>query len=72
MSSNHLLVQRAFTYDARTKVEDPEGCRYDDILGAWLLGNQEEFLVKSDDRERPRPTTKKQNQETGGEDLKGA
>ena len=67
----HLLVDRAFVYDVPKKPEDPEGCQYDNRLGAWLLQNGGGFLVKSNDPDRPRPETKKMDQETG-EDLKGA
>jgi hypothetical protein len=71
MNKNHLLVEKAFTYDAKSTTDDPVDSKYDDRLGAWLLGSQREFLVKSNDPERPRPRTKKQDQETG-EDQKGA
>jgi hypothetical protein len=71
MRGNHLLIEKAFTYEGKIKPEDPEGCSYDDRLGAWLVKGQNEFLVKSNDAERPRVRTKKQDQETG-EDQKGA
>jgi len=68
---DHLLVQKAFTYEPRRQTKDPEGCEYDVKLGAWLWGHQKEFLVKSNNPYRPRPTTKKQDMETG-EDQKEA
>lgn len=70
MNRSHLLVQKAVTYNTKALV-DPEGSLYDNLLGAWVWVKANEFLVKSNDSGRPRPTTKKQDMETG-EDLKGA
>jgi len=64
-------VEKAFVYSSKKDLEDPVGCRYDNSLGAWILTDSNEFLVKSNDPDRPRPTTKKHDLETG-EDLKGA
>jgi hypothetical protein len=71
MRGEHLLIQKAFTYEADRSVKDPENCGYDDRLGAWMWKDTKEFLVKSNDPGRPRPVSKKMDQETG-EDLKGA
>jgi hypothetical protein len=71
MSRSHLLVEKAFIYDVRKSLEDPPGSVYDNALGAWLWTDGNEFLVKSNDSGRPKPTTKKFDIETG-EDLKGA
>lgn len=67
---NHFLGQRAFIYEPQ-QAKDPEGSKYDAKLGAWLWGLDKEFLVKSTNPFRPRPTTKKQDMETG-EDQKEA
>lgn len=71
MSRLHLLVEKAVRYEIRKYIEDPTGSVYDNALGAWVWTEENEFLVKSNDSGRPRPTTKKQDMETG-EDLKGA
>ena len=71
MSRTHLLVEKAFVYDGGRDLKDPKGSFYDDVLGAWLCGDNNEFLVRSKAAGRPRPTTKKGDMETG-EDLKGA
>jgi hypothetical protein len=71
MSKAHLLVEKAFTYDRKAATEDPKGCRYDELVGAWLLGNERQFLVKSTGTGRPEPQSKKADWETG-EDLKGS
>lgn len=71
MDKSHLLITKASTYSARQELEDPEGCFYDSARGAWIFAQTGEFLVKSLDADRPRPTTKKHDLETG-EDLKGS
>ena len=71
MSRTHLLVEKAFVYDEQRDLEDPKGAFYDEVVGAWLWGDNNEFLVKSKAAGHPRPTTKKGDMETG-EDLKGA
>lgn len=70
MSRSHLLVEKALTYEVKD-LEDPRGSVYDNEIGAWIWTKGNEFLVRSNDLGRPRPTTKKQDMETG-EDLKGA
>lgn len=69
MQTDHWLVQRAFVYDRAVERMDPDDCKYDNSIGAWILRDQDEFLVRS--RDTDRPTTKKMDQETG-EDLKGS
>ena len=71
MSKTHLLVEKAFVYDRVEGPKDPEACEYDNRLGAWVLQNGRDFLVRSEDPEHERPKTKKMDQETG-EDMKGA
>lgn len=70
MKENHLLVGRAFTYPKKDALKDPEDSQYDTRLGAWLWGSDRDVLVKSANRDKPRPGTKKEDIETG-EDLKG-
>lgn len=65
----HSLVEKAFTFKNKGNLTDPQGCRYDNSVGAWLLINNGEFLVKSNFEDRPRPQSKKEDLETG-EDLK--
>ena len=65
----HSLIEKAFIFKNNKELVDLQGCRYDDSLGAWLLINNGEYLVKSNFEDRPRPQTKKQDLETG-EDLK--
>lgn len=70
MKGNHLLLSRAFTYPTRERLEGPEDSRYDARLGAWLWGPDGDVLVRSANRDKPRPGTKKFDIETG-EDMKG-
>lgn len=64
----HILLELATTYPRPDYSLSPEGCHYDLEAGAWILSSTNELLVKSPDR--PRPTTKKNDVETG-EDQKG-
>jgi len=70
MHDSHLLINKAFTYAKRQELSDPENCRYNEILGFWLWGNDKAPLVKSNNPDLPKPGTKKEDIETG-EDLKG-
>ncbi len=70
MNGNHLLISRAFVYPKRNELEGPEDSRYDMALGFWLWGPDRDVLVRSANRDKPRPGTKKEDIETG-EDLKG-
>lgn len=70
MMTNHFLVKKAFVYRKKRQLKDPENCKYDNILGLWLWGTDQQCLVKSNNPQRPRPGTKKEDIETG-EDLKG-
>ena len=71
MSKSHLLLTKAFVFDSRRDIEDPKDSNYDELLGAWLCSDSAEYLVLSRDPDRPKPTTKKCDMETG-EDLKSA
>lgn len=68
MNQKHLLLKRAFIYSITPKSKEPDNCHYDMVLGGWIFDN--EFLVKSQNPERPKPQTKKGDLETG-EDQKG-
>jgi hypothetical protein len=70
MKGNHLLIGKAFTYPQRDALKGPEDSQYDTTLGLWLWGPGNDVLVKSANRDKPRPGTKKEDIETG-EDLKG-
>lgn len=70
MTAKNLLVSKAKLFSYREPLEDIEGCHYDKIVGAWIINATNEFLVKSQDPEKPRPGTKKEDIETG-EDRKG-
>jgi hypothetical protein len=70
MKRNHLLIGRAFTYPQKGELKAPEDSEYDTTLGLWLWGPRNDVLVKSANRDKPRPGTKKEDIETG-EDLKG-
>jgi len=69
---NHLLLNKAYVYPKRVAINDPDDCEYDTIFGAWFwrINNNKITLVKSPNPDRPVPTTKKHDIETG-EDLKG-
>jgi len=66
---NHLLINKAFIYEKKN-VEYLDNCDYKDLLGAWILETNNQFLVKSGISERPKFGTKKCDIETG-EDHKG-
>ncbi len=65
---NHILLQKAFIYKKRKKLQPPDNFVYDEVLGAWknildnsLLINAKNFRALA---------TKKMDIETG-EDHKG-
>lgn len=68
MNSEHPLLQRAQKYPHRQVDLAPDGCVYDDAVGAWRVTETGELWVETPNREGPR--TKKQDIETG-EDQKG-
>jgi len=68
--AKHVLVRRAYVYPERRQPKAPEGCRYKEEVGAWFIGDTNEALVASKKPNKPRPTTKKCDVETG-EDNKG-
>jgi hypothetical protein len=63
----HFLLKTARSM-RRREVEDPSGCIYDPLVGAWLLKGTNTLLVETDARSLP--GTKKNDIETG-EDQKG-
>lgn len=70
--SEHLLLDKAYVYPKRASISDPTDCEYDALFGAWFWhsDNDKAVLVKSENPDRPIPTTKKHDIETG-EDAKG-
>jgi hypothetical protein len=67
-NKKHILLKYALTYKRFTGSLAPEGCHYDPSVGAWLVSDTGRLLVETP--ERPKPTTKKFDIETG-EDQKG-
>jgi hypothetical protein len=65
---NHVLLKYASTYERFKGSLAPEGCHYDQRVGAWLVSETGELFVGTTDRLGPR--TKKEDIETG-EDQKG-
>ena len=65
----HLLLQTAKTYRIHDHDLAPENCEYSLLQGAWILQDCGSLLVEN--TERPKPSTKKFDIETG-EDQKGA
>jgi len=64
----HILLKHATSYE-RPKISlAPEGCHYDNEVGAWVFSDSGKLLVE--EPERPKPQTKKHDIETG-EDQKG-
>ena len=67
MKFNHLLLEKAKTYLRFLGDLTPPNCKYDQLIGAWLLESTSELLVETPMRKGPR--TKKEDIETG-EDQK--
>ncbi|QDU44322.1 hypothetical protein Mal52_28010 [Symmachiella dynata] len=68
MSNEHPLIQRAHWYSRQDVNLTPDGCKYDDNIGAWTVIASGDLWVETPGREGPQ--TKKQDIETG-EDQKG-
>ena len=68
MSESHILLNRATSYARFTGSLVPEGCVYDEIIGAWTVKGTSLLFV--DTPAAKRPQTKKADIETG-EDQKG-
>lgn len=66
----HILLEKAHTYDNVRKSLKPEGCTYQSQEGYWTLNSNGQVMMKSDDPKKPKPATKKWDVETG-EDQKG-
>ena len=67
MESSHLLLEKAKTYPRFRGDLTPPNCKYDQLIGAWILQSTSELLVETSFRKGPR--TKKEDIETG-EDQK--
>ena len=65
--NTHLLLEKANEFPRFVGDLRPKGCFYDMKIGAWVLINTGGLLADTTDRDRP--TTKKNDVETG-EDLK--
>lgn len=68
MKNEHPLLERAQKYPRQDVDLAPEGCVYDDKVGAWRFIRTGVLWVETPGREGPR--TKKEDIETG-EDQKG-
>lgn len=64
----HILLKHASTYEVSSNSFVPEGCHYDQEIGAWIVSETGELFVSTPNR--PGPKTKKEDIETG-EDQKG-
>lgn len=69
MTAKHFLTPRAIVLDR--KLAELSDCDYDEFDGAWKWSGRSEFLVKSSHPKRPHMSTKKEDVETAGEDVKG-
>lgn len=69
---SHLLLKKAFVFKDNDQNLSPIGCTYDFVKGAWIKpeNNDQVFLVRSNDPNKPIAGTKKADRETG-EDQKG-
>ena len=70
-SSNprHILLETAKSYRVPDRDLAPDNCEYSLSKGAWILQDSGSLLIEN--TERPRPSSKKFDIETG-EDQKGA
>lgn len=66
-SKTHLLILKAQEFEKPNKELDPNGCRYDVEIGAWIKKDSGELLADTSDMQGL--ATKKNDIETG-EDLK--
>ena len=64
----HILLDKAYTYENTPRNLTPEGCSYDRVCGLWRVDNTGDIMMISDFAQRPE--TKKCDIETG-EDQKG-
>ena len=70
MIIKHLLAKKICLFKEKQELGELKDCKYDNKLGVWLWGTEKIVLVRSDNSNRPRVCTKKEDIETG-EDLKG-
>lgn len=64
----HILLEKAYTYNNQPRKLAPEGCSYDRKCGLWRVDSTGEVMMVSHFAQRPE--TKKCDIETG-EDQKG-
>jgi len=64
----HILLKYASTYELFSNSLAPDGCYYDQNIGAWIVSETGELFIRTPNR--PGPKTKKEDIETG-EDQKG-
>jgi len=67
MTKKHLLLEKAFVYEAPRKKPELNGYTLIDELGYWIDEDNIPYVL---DLRRPKPQTKKADVETG-EDQKG-
>jgi len=70
MITKHLLVEKICLFKDKQELGKLEDCKYDNKFGVWLWGIKKIVLVRSNNCNRPKVCTKKEDIETG-EDLKG-
>jgi hypothetical protein len=70
VGTKHLLASKICLFKEKKVLGAPEDCKYDNVSGVWLWGDENKVLVKSDNSKRPKVCSKKEDIETG-EDLKG-
>jgi hypothetical protein len=58
-SENHILLKYAPIYERFKGSLAPEGCHYDQRVGAWLVSKTGELFVEATDQ--PGPRTKKED-----------
>jgi hypothetical protein len=68
MMENHIFIEKAFIYSDNRKKANMEGYKYNSQKGYWISNLS--GLAMVEDNERPKPSTKKADIETG-EDAKG-
>lgn len=64
----HPILKKAFRYNYKNEVKEPDGFFFDDTKGLWSNGDN--FLVDLPERKNLAMGTKKADRETG-EDQKG-
>lgn len=65
---NHILLEKAYIYPLPKSKPEMDGCSYKEHLGYWVIDKSNTPFIF--DQSRPKPQSKKSDQETG-EDQKG-